>query len=193
MINQIGIIIRTYDRYIEFMEPLSKQLKEAGFYVVVGYDAVEKMPPCSAVNACDHFFSGGGLKGKQWGDIHNIRIGLRHLLDEGKEYAFCVNGDAVITQPEKIVDLIDILGEDDVLTTQWHGVCGNIILFGHTHKLREAYEIVPNHGRPQHEKKMTTAFNEIGVKYAIHPCRANNKGTWGLIGYSRSSENYNPG
>ena len=191
--SEIGVIIRTYDRDADKLEALAKQMNNQGFFVVAGYDLVEKLPKPAAIRACDFFFCGGPWRGKQWGDIHHIREGLKVLAGHNIPFAFAINGDAEFNKPENIIVLIDKLDEADVLTTHWHKIAGNILLFGRTEKLLEAYRIIPDKGRPQHEKKMTTAFQEVGIKYVIHPCRKENKGIWDLVGYSRSSENYPPG
>lgn len=189
--DKVGVIIGAYDGSAESFGPLAASLKEAGYYVVVGYDANETLPDAEAVNSCDYFFSGGGSKGKSGGHLWAIREGLGLLCDIHCNYFLSVTGDVSITKPEKIPNLIRILGDQAVMTSQWHEEAGTLAMFGKSWQMHRVFSGIQE-GPPQLEKKFTRRLRLRNITPAIHPCRADDKGTWGIIGYKRGRENYMP-
>lgn len=190
----IGILIRTYDRYIDNMEPLLDSLQS--HYKVVGYDLIERLPPDNVKAKCDSFFvhkgEGLGWIRKQEGDRAVKAIGMAMLASEGLAYILSVTGDAVIDKPEDIAFLVDALKGNDLMGTQWWDICGDLIMFGKADKMYKVFCDIPG-GPPQGEIKMMRAFYRNSIKFAIHKCTKEDKGIWGsVIGYQRGHDNYPP-
>lgn len=189
--DRIGAIIGAYDGSADNVGQLAHCLKEAGYYVVVGYDAVESLPSAQAVNSCDYFFSGGGIKGKDEGHAWAIRVGLGLLCDAKCNYVLSVTGDAIVKKPRHVLDLIEILGKNDVMASQWHQAVGTMVFFGKTWPMYRVFLEI-HQGPPQIEKKFHGVLLYRKMSYIIQPCRRDDKGIWATIGYSRGRDNYMP-
>lgn len=192
--GDIGILIRTYDRYIDNLGPLLDSL--SGYYTVVGYDKIEAVPPDIIQAKGTTFFihngTGSGWERKQEGDRVLKRKGTS-ILSAHVGYILSITGDVVIEKPESIPLLIDALGDNDLIGTQWWDICGDLIMFGKAHKMHKVFCDIPPGGQ-QCEKKMMDAFHRNSINYGICHCRKEDRGLWGeLIGYRRGNDNYPPG
>lgn len=188
---KIGVIIGAYDRDVKYVGELGRSLKTAGYYVVLAYDAQSIAPDIKTINSCHYFVSGGGHLPRPAGHLRNMKRGHRILYHEGCQYSMCITGDAVIEEPEKIVDLIDILGDNNVIASQWKQGIGTMIYFGKTWMLHNVFRIMPD-GITQNEKKFRRAMNELGGRAKICPCTEGDKGIWGDIGFWRRHGHYMP-
>lgn len=189
---KIGVVICAYDRDAEYMGDLARSLRSCGYYTVIGYDAQKEMPTSRTVNSCDYFFSGGGHKTRPGGHLRNMRNGFRALSDAGCQYGLSLTGDAVIEQPERVVELIPVLDGCCSIHSQWKRAVGTMIFFGEVGILNEALELMRGFQVQQNEKKLQAALNQLGAKYQIYPCRTDDKGIWETIGFHRRHGNYMP-
>ena len=74
MNDEIGCLIRSYDRYADKLDGLLTSLSD--YYTVVGYDAIKKLPPVEAIQKSSTFFISGKPKGKQEGARYYHTNGL---------------------------------------------------------------------------------------------------------------------
>jgi hypothetical protein len=190
--EQIGILIGAWDRYAVEIGALANSLRDAGFYVVIGYDAKAVMPSATVVNSCDFFFSGGIWRNKQSGHLSQIQTGLAHLKERGYKYTLSTTGDALIAKPGGIPSLVNVLDDQNVITCHWRDQCGTNTFFGKTAELLGVYLDIPT-GPPQIERKFRKALRRNHITYTIHPCSAEDLGIWGkTIGFQRGNGNYKP-
>lgn len=188
---KIGALICGYDDTLDMLGDLSASLSSAGLYTVIGYDAHDRMPDTQTVNACDFFFSGGGAKGKQDGELRSIRIGSRVLLENGCDYMIKLCGDSIIRRPEAIIELVSYLDDKDIMASQWWDQCGTMVFFGKCSMIARVFSALRS-APPQIEKRFTAALKNQKESYIIHYCVEGDMGVWETIGFSRHSENYPP-
>lgn len=192
--TEIGVLIRTYDRYIDNLEPLLDSL--ALYYTVVGYDVIETAPSDDIAGKCDRLFLHNGTGSEWWrkqeGDRMLKRTGMAILAGQGLTHILSMTGDALVGKPENIPLLVGALEEKDLMGTQWWNICGDLVMFGKAGKMHKVFCDISG-GPPQCEKKMMTAFYRNSIKFAIHQCTKDDQGIWGeIIGYRRGHDNYSP-
>lgn len=190
----VGILITSWDGYINNLFDLISSCKKSKSIVCCSFSSNQYLPDKSIQNLCNKFIISGYNQNKQIGELNNIQKGINELYKEC-DYILKLTGDDILSKPENINQLINILETNDIICPQWHSYCSTMIFFGKSIKLKEIWDKVELKGK-QIEWHFTNIIQQNKYKYFLY--RMNNEtkdyGMWGdIIGYKRISNNLPPG
>jgi len=183
----ISVLITSCTSHLKYIEDSINSVSDHADFLIVGYDNHGGLPHVSIINQCDVFFT-GIPKGKQPGETYSIKRGLGIARDVS-EYVFKMTGDAIITKPEGLLLLPELLGENDIISAQWNTYGSTLLFFGKTDSIYDAVKNIPEVNFPQIEKRLYHSIRVMGYKHKVYPMEheqgeTGNNGIWGeFLGY----------
>ena len=118
--SEIAIIVTSWDGHLMFLRQTLINYMKSKAYVVCSYDARSKSPP-SDVMEIPHSFvfkhkTYGATKRTGW--LWDIVYGADVINSISNiKYVFCVNSDCIWDKPDGLKDIIDLLGNADLMAS----------------------------------------------------------------------------
>ena len=129
--KDICCIVPTHYYHAPWLRACLESLQSTGYFVILAYDnpiytptqKIETRYPNAKTLLMADYMS---VKHKTWGSgvgiphSWNMWYGLRAAQSFGFKYIFNLNGDCILEKPEKFPELIELLGDDDIISCEWH-------------------------------------------------------------------------
>jgi hypothetical protein len=129
-LNPIGVLLTAHPGGRSFLKASVESHKKLGFWITLAYDNYinpkrsdikydNVMPPIDVLNQIDtliipHYQTWGGVL---YPYFWLLKFGLDAM--SGFEYVYCSNGDCILEKPENFNQLIEILGNHDIVSCSW--------------------------------------------------------------------------
>lgn len=222
----IGILLTSHPGNRAFLKASVETHKKLGYWVTLVYDNYFNpdrkdydynflFPAVDILNQCDNFLLshyqtwGGVLYPYFW----SLYLGIYAM--SSFKYIYCANGDCVLEKPENFQQIIDMLGDGDILGVGWEENGGRPI-FNTTGFIAKSEALIAmiNHFRDRlipldnyekycdivgnTESRFAVAIRELGLKLKIAPVNPVNTqlhtsgGSWyDIIGFRHIHGEYN--
>jgi hypothetical protein len=129
--KDIAIIVPTHFYQSVWLKSCLESCQKTGYFTLMAYDnpfydknqlVQTRLPSISSLMLADEIL----IKHKTWSSgvaiphFWNMWYGLRMLKSLGFKYVFNINGDCIMEKPEGIEEIIKILGENDIISCEYH-------------------------------------------------------------------------
>lgn len=128
--GKIGVIVPSHVNSVKFLRACLESCQDIGF-IILAYDnpfhsqslSVEKrMPSSRALMLADMVI----MKHKTWASgvgvphVWNVFYAIKQLQSLGFEYIFNLNGDCILEKPEKFPEMVEMLGDADIISSEFY-------------------------------------------------------------------------
>ena len=180
--GDIAIIVPTFWGQKPWLNACLTGLKKLGYFILLAYDnhfwskqTVEAVFPSTKVMAM-----ADAVSMKHQTHIASVGIsylwdmlyGLRILKGFGFPYIFSINGDCIMEKPENFPQIIEMLGDADIICSEYipeHKYCGTVAMLAKTDMFFNYFEQFAKEQfehRGTLEKMLFTYIEEHGYKIA---------------------------
>jgi len=127
--KKIGIIVPAHVNNVKFIKACLDCCQKTGYFTVLAYDnpfhtekllVERRMPSTEALMLADMTI----MKQKTWASgvgiphVWNVFYSIKLLQSLGFDYVFNINGDCILEKPENFPQMIEMLGDADIISSE---------------------------------------------------------------------------